>query len=327
MRRPPSNRRRGLFRLLVLVSVAIILFSAVRSVIRSSDTGPDTRLAYVDKVRPEIDASTRQGAALADLRERAASLGSDGLRRSLETLVTSTTATYDGVAAVSPPQDIDASRGLLLAALKARQVGVERIATVLSIELTPDTPTDPAISALVEAGEDLIVSDRAYNLFVESLPKVAREAAPASSWVGSSETWDRASVSAFVASLRSSASVAPVHDIGIVTVITDPAPVGKEGDAEIIPDTKTLRLQVVVANLGNAPEKRVAVEAVATSVGGMNVGRQFVDLEPGQRKTVALKLTLAAGDPVTVTVVAKPVSGETNVSDNEVQPPLQLVRR
>lgn len=327
MRRPPSSRRRGLLRLLVLITAVVVLVSGVRSVIRTSDTGPDTRLAYVDKVRPHIDASTQQGAALAELREGAASLGADGLRRSLDTLVASTEATYDEVAAVSPPPDIDASRGLLLAALKARAVGVQRIGAVLSTGLTPDTPTDQAISALVEAGGDLGVSDRAYNLFVESLPKVARGAAPASSWVGSADTWDRASVSAFVASLRASASVSPVHDVGIVTVVTDPAPVGKDGEAEVIPQTKTLRLQVVVANLGNAPEKRVAVEAVATSAGGMNVGRQFVDLEPGQRKTVELRLTLAAGDPVTVTVAAKPVPGEANLSDNEVQPPLRLIRR
>lgn len=326
-RRPHSARRRGLFRLLLLVTVAVILVTAVRSVIRTSDTGPDSRLAYVDQVRPHIDASTRQGAALTDLREPGRALGPDGLRRSLEKLVASTAATYEAVVGVPPPPDVEASRGLLLAALKARATGVERVATVLATELTPETPTDPVIDALVAAGDDLAVADHAYVLFVETLPELARSAAPASSWVGEAETWDRPSVSAFVASLRANASVAPVHDVGIVTVVSDPAPVGTEGEAEILPQTKTLRLQVVVANLGNAAESDVAVEAVATSLGGMNVGRQFVDLEPGQRKTVELKLTIAPGDPVTVTVKAKPVSGETNLSDNEVQPALLFIRR
>lgn len=326
-RRPRSARRRGLLRLLVLVTVVVLMSMAVRSIIRTSDTGPDARLAYVDQVRPHIDASTRQGAALADIRENGASLGADGLRRSLDRLVASTAATFDAVADIEPPADVDASRGLLLASMKARATAVERLAGVLQNELTPETPTDPVVDALVAAGDDLRVSDRAYGLFVESLPEVARAAAPASTWVGSTDAWDSASVSAFVASLRANASVAPIHDVGIVTVVTDPAPVGTEGDAEVIPETSSLRLSVVVANLGNATEKRVAVEAVATSVGGMNVGRQFVDLEPGQRKTVELRLRLAPGDPTTVTVKAVPVGGETNVSDNEVQPPLQFVRR
>lgn len=326
-RRGPHRRRRGL-RFLVLASVAVLLVTAVRSILRgSNEAGPDPRLAYVDQVRPHVDASTRQGAALADLRRSGRDLGPDGLRRSLTRLVESTAATYEAASAVGPPDELDAARGLLLATLKARQMGVSRFADALGTELGPGTPTEPVIEAVVAAGSDLLVADRAYLLFVNSLPEAVRGAAPASTWVGEGDDWDRPAVSAFIASLRASASVAPIHDVGVVTVVSDPAPVGRDGEAEVLAQTDQLRLSVVVANLGNAPERQVAVEAVATSVGGMNVARQFVDLEPGQRRTVELRLRLAPGNPTTVTVKAVPVAGEANLSDNEVQPPLQYVRR
>lgn len=325
-RRPRSGRRRGLLRLLVLVTALLLTASAVRSIVRSSRTaGPDERVVYVDQVRPTIDASTRQGAALNELRN-GPTHGADGLRRSTERLAAEAKASYAEVVQVDAPAELDASRGLLLASLRARQAAVERIATAL-VTLSADAPTDPVIEGLIEAGRDLSVSDRAYELFAESLPAKARSAAPASTWVGDSDAWDRASVAAFIASLRASASVSPIHDVGLITVIPTPTPVGKEGENEILPQTKTLSLQVVVANVGNAAEKRVAVEAVATSAGGMNVARQFVDLAPGQRRTVTLALKVAPGDPITVTVKVGAVSGETNLSDNEVQPPLRYIRR
>ncbi|MGI8794406.1 MAG: hypothetical protein ACR2H3_14745 [Acidimicrobiales bacterium] len=326
-RRPGGGRARGVLRLVIVIVLLIVVVTAVRSVLRSSDTGPDNRLVYVDQVRPSIDTSTRLGASLDDLRQNGARLGADGLRRSLDRLVTENAAVFDTVEVIRPPSSLDASRGLLLAALKARSVAVTRIAGALGDKLAPDAPTDPVITAIVDAGRDLVVADRAYELFTESLPEEAKSAAPASRWVGESDVWDRPSVSAFIASLRANASVAPVHDVGIVTVVTEPTSVGKEGEARIIPDTKTLIVRVVVANLGNAPEKRVSVEAVATSLGGLNVGRQFVDLDPGQRRTVELKLTVAPGDPISVTIKVGPVSGETNLSDNEVQPAMLFVRR
>jgi hypothetical protein len=57
---------------------------------------------------------------------------------------------------------------------------------------------------------------------------------------------------------------------------------------------------------------------VGTSVGGMDTARQFVDLAPGQRVSVALTLRLAAGPTLDVRVKVVPINGETKVSDNEV---------
>jgi hypothetical protein len=150
------------------------------------------------------------------------------------------------------------------------------------------------------------------------MPVSARKTLPASTWVPDDSKWGRPEMAALVSTVRASASSTPVHDVAVVTVAPSPDPVGAEGPAQVLPRSKTLRLDVVVANSGNAPEKRVAVEAVGTSAGGLDTARQFVDLAPGQRQTVALTLHPAAGDNLDVRVRAGPVTGEDKTGDNEV---------
>jgi uncharacterized protein YfaS (alpha-2-macroglobulin family) len=104
----------------------------------------------------------------------------------------------------------------------------------------------------------------------------------------------------------------------VLTVSTDPVPVGMDGTVNrVLPLVKTVRLQVVVANAGNVEEKRVTVEAVATSTGGLDTARQFVDLAPGQRSTVTLALQPSPVGVIELKVRAGPVETEANVADNE----------
>ncbi len=93
---------------------------------------------------------------------------------------------------------------------------------------------------------------------------------------------------------------------------------GTEGATVVLPAVKTLRLQVVVANTGNEPEKRVQVIAALTADGVTDTARDFVDLAPGQRATVTLGgLRPVAGAAMTLTVTAGPVEGETGTTDNQ----------
>jgi uncharacterized protein YfaS (alpha-2-macroglobulin family) len=109
-----------------------------------------------------------------------------------------------------------------------------------------------------------------------------------------------------------------VRDLTVLTVTTDPVPVGMDGEVNrVLPVSKTLKLQVVVANAGNLAEKRVPVEAVVTSQGGLDTARQFVDLAPGQRATVTLSLRPSPVGVLELKVHAGPLEGEGSIADNE----------
>src|SRR5207249_1490639 len=124
-------------------------------------------------------------------------------------------------------------------------------------------------------------------------------------------------ITAFVSSLRSSATLAPVHDVSVLVVTLDPAPVGIDGQSQVLPLVKAVRLQIVVADVGNEAEKRVPVVATLTIPGAQPQSvRDFVDLTPGQRATVTLGGLHPDAVPATLTVQAGPVAGESVVADN-----------
>jgi hypothetical protein len=84
-----------------------------------------------------------------------------------------------------------------------------------------------------------------------------------------------------------------------------------------------MRLQIVVANIGNEHEKRVTVTATLTADGAGDSARDFVDLAPGQRATVQLGgLRPVAGAASTLTVTIGPVEGEARPEDNTKALPL-----
>lgn len=318
-RRPLDGGRRAprrYPRVVIAVAVGSLVFLAASSIVRSSARGPDAAVAYADRVRPSVDRSTRQAAAVDDLRNQVGTLPADALKRALDRLVREGNDQVEAVRDAKPPGDLDAAQGLLVTCLKtrARLLAVVRDALIAP----PDQrPTDAVARALADVGRQLQVSDAAYDLFLAELPAVARKTMPASTWVGDATRWEYPEMAAMIATVRSSQSSAPVNDVVLITANPTPAPVGSEGGAQVLPKSRTLLLDVVVANAGNTAQKRVAVEGVVTSVGGLDTGRQFVDLAPGQRAAVTLTLRPAAGPNLDVRIKVGPVEGEVAVVDNE----------
>lgn len=311
-RRSRSTRvTRWAFTVVLLVVAAF----AVNSIVKTSAAGPDAAVAYADRVRPIIDRSTRDGAALADLRAGAAALGRAGLDRTLDRITRQTTAASRDAAAVDAPRSLRADHGLLVTALTTRANAVGMLKAALAGAFGSG-PTDPVTEATYQVGRDLGVADQAYRLFVAGLPRPAGKTLPPSVWVADENAWARPEIASFVATLRNTTSLAPVHDLALIAVTTDPAPVASENGIDVIPVVKSMHLDVVVANAGNQPEKHVTVEAVATAPGGLDTGRQFVDLAPGQRQTVAITVKVAAGGSLDLQVRIGPSNGEFNVADN-----------
>jgi hypothetical protein len=318
-----SRRRRHRSRLVlvgVLLSVVVLLVNAGVS---SRTKGPAKRLAglaYVDEVRPLVEASTLQGADVAQVRNAAAELGRNGIRRKMERVRREAAGELRGVRQIDPPPGLAAPHSLLLATMVLRARATSMMAGALTAALGTGAP-EPAVDALVKAAEDLIAADHTYRTFVELavVDGATGPLLPESRWVSDRTVWERPDVSAFVSALRAAAISTPVHDVGLLTFTTDPKPVASEAGSAVLPLVRTLRVEVVVANIGNATEAAVPVVATLTGPGGeTDTAREFVNLAPGQRRAVALGgLRPVPGGPSTLTVVVGPVDGEGGANDNQ----------
>jgi hypothetical protein len=145
--------------------------------------------------------------------------------------------------------------------------------------------------------------------------------------VADAGAYSPATLAVFVASLRSEGSLTPVHDVSIVLVTTNPLPVNLQNGVEILPVVKQLSLQIVVADTGNQAEKNLTVSATIapSSNGPTQMVRDFVDLTPGQTRTVSLGgLRVVPGQPTTLTTRIDTAPGETSVADNTKVITLQM---
>ncbi len=323
------RRRRPRWLVVALVAtIGVLLFN----VTFSSSDGPSLRLAqlaYIDQVRPQIERSTDQGASLAQVRNDAVRLGRQGIARSMARTTRESRAVLAAVQAAKPPPPQATAHSILVAMAAIRVRVASSVAEGLAAAMT-DGPAEPSVESLARAGEEMVASDRIYQVFLESLPRpdgVGGPVLPKSAWASDPHLWARPELRALVASLRSSTTTSAVHDVGVLTVVTNPVAVGTEGNASVLPLVGTLRVEVVVANTGNTGER--AVPVVATLVGPAgetDTARDFVDLSPGQRRSVPLGgLRPVPGGPSTLKVVVGPVDGESSIPDNELS--LALVLR
>ena len=316
------RRRPVLPALALLVTILVLVASAVSS----DDGGPDARLSYVDQVRPLVRRSNEAGLELNDVRSLADRLTRAALTRRLDRLAAEARAlAREGTTAEAPP-GLRAPHGLRVATLEIRAKALARMRPALEEALGSSVSSGPAVSGLVAVGADLVLADRTFQLFFEGLRPADRRTLERSQWVREVHTWQAGDLSAFVARLRSSAALGPVHDVAVVTLATEPPAAAVEGPMEVLPIARVLALQVVVANVGNEPERRVEVVATVTSAtGAADSARQFADLEPGQRVALRLGgLVVNPEGPWTLQVRVGPVPGELGVADNEVTRPFLM---
>src|SRR5207237_1245254 len=123
-------------------------------------------------------------------------------------------------------------------AVSARSKGPSRRLAELAYldEVRPQVERSTAEGADVEqvragAGVDWAGVARTSVRFLASWPPGAPAAAgamPPSVWAADREAWSRGAVGALVSAMRASATLAPVHDVSVVLVTTDPAAVAKD---------------------------------------------------------------------------------------------------
>jgi hypothetical protein len=317
----PRRRRRrrpwGLYFVLVILGVAsVLVVSSARS------DGPQRRLndlAYLDQVRPLVNRSTSQGAALSQLRADGVRVGKQAMTRGLERIARESDAVFRELDAAQPPASMSTSHSMLLSTMFLRYRAASGIQRAVN-QVYEAAPLPPLVDALVSASQDLSASDRTYQVFVESVPVEARASAmPPSRWVEDPAKWGREEILPFVATLRAGATPAALHDVTLVVLALKPSPVGKEGEAAVLPLLRNLALEVVVANTGNQDERDVAVSAAFVGAAGEGpAARELVNLAPGQRRAVQLRGLQQPGvGPASLRVLVGPVAGETSTDDNQ----------
>ncbi len=91
----------------------------------------------------------------------------------------------------------------------------------------------------------------------------------------------------------------------------------------VLPLSKTIKIQAIVANVGNEPEQDLKVEVLLVPGGDRATARDFVDLAPGQRATITLGgLVPIVDQPATLTVRIDAPTGDPTPADNEKAIPL-----
>lgn len=318
-----SRRRRPV----VLVGLAALITVMVLVAQGSASSRPNAGeavQAYLDQVRPGVEQSASQGADFGDVRAQALTLGRNGIDRRLDRLAAEVKTTLTSIDTLGPPPSMRVAQAYLVAALGVRLKAMLEARAAMDAALTKAASADQgvgdAVSRLYSVAQDLGLGDRAFALFLGSLP--AGSTMPAESpWIVDDSQWSAVQLTAFVDRLRSSASAVAVHDIAMLAFQTDPGVVSIAPDGtEVIPASHTTSVSMVMENVGNQTEKNLFVWVYFTPDGATKPSRtlrDFVDLAPGA--TRALTLHPLVTDPgmvgrLDITVV--PVPGETNTTNN-----------
>ncbi|MDQ6615529.1 MAG: hypothetical protein M3083_12490 [Actinomycetota bacterium] len=322
-----TTRRRGRPWLFfgLLATLLVIAVNAALSARSPAPARQQAEQSYLDQALPAIQQSSQQGLDLNDLRSQALALSPATITSHISVVLAQTQQTLASVQKLDPPPSVKMGHALLVAALDMRAIGTQALGHAIGTALSGQ-PLDVGVQALASAGLDFQAADRAYSLFQGAMPPLSPPL-PNSRWVPDAGSYSTATLSVFVSSLRAEGSLSPIHDVSVVLVTTNPAPVNLLSGVQMMPVAKQLSLQIVVADMGNQPEKNLTVTAsIAPSVIGPTQSvRDFVDLAPGRTRTVSLGgLRVLAGQPTTLTVRIDTVPGEINVADNSKVITLQM---
>jgi hypothetical protein len=299
--------------------IATIVVLAVNTAMSARSPAPARELAkqsYLDQVLPAVEQSTQEGKDIDTVRTQALTLGVTTINGRLQEVTANADQTLAQVRRLKPPTSLQTAHDLLVATLAMRADGADAFRRAMAGAISGRGSASP-VQEIIDVGRDFDAGDRAYALFAKAMPLTAPM--PASQWLTNPVNYSATEVASFLAGLKSAASLAPVHDLSVVLVTTDPAAVSSSPSSEVLPISKILDLQIVVANLGNQSEKKLTVTAtIAPSASGPSqMVRDFADLSPGQRRTVRLGgLRAQPGTPTTLTIKIDSVTGETNTADN-----------
>ena len=319
---PRSRRRPVLFVIIAAAVTAVVLIA--QGAASSKPNAKEAVQAYLDQVRPGVQASAAQGSDFADVRANASSLGRAAIDRRLERLSGEVKATLSSINTLAPPPSMRVAQAYLVATLGVHAKAVTEARPALDDALTIGTSPDSAVSQLETVGQDIDLGDRALGLFLGSLP--AGSSVPAGApWLADRNSWTPVQLTAFVDRLRSSASAQPVHDLAMLAFQTNPAAVSITSDGtQTIPASSTMSVSMVIENVGNQPEQNVTVMVILNvNGGGVETLRDFINLSPGGTRSLTLgPMPTKPGMSGRIHVEVIPVAGETDLANSSITAPV-----
>ncbi|HLI72928.1 MAG TPA: Ig-like domain-containing protein [Acidimicrobiales bacterium] len=286
------------------VLVAALVGMAVAAVAQiGPSSGPYRRTVdrgYAALALPLVAASNRSGvsmrALLTSARTSARSLDRVTLFAQLDQLATDAVAVERAFAAITPPQPATTAASQCRAAFGDRATGAATLRDTLEGVLGGPTglaPTDQptAVAGLEAAGSSFAAGDASWASCRRALRKAPGSASlPRSQWVRDPTVFQPPTSPRTVAALTSSRSLAAVHHLVLLGLVTQPTALST-GTTRVVPPTLSLTVDVVVANQGNVDEVGVEVGGTAMPQGapGSPVPVQrTVDLSAGASTTLGL---------------------------------------
>jgi hypothetical protein len=293
--------------------VVVLAVSAVAQIGRAS--GPYRRTVdrgYAALAVPLVADSNASGNSLASFLHQARALGRIAFFFDLDVLAADTAATRRRFDAITPPDPVSsagcagaiAGRAVAVASLQASLEGVVGGRTGLDA-----VDQGAATAAMTSAGSALRSADASWAACRRALrgaPGSPR--LPASVWVRDPSVYEPGAVAKLVGQVAGSSSLAPVHALAVVAVVTEPSAV-VSAQTLVVPATTTITAHVVLANRGNVDENGVEVGGVATVQGAVQGAvplQRTLDLAAARSTTVLLPMfAVAPGSSYTVEVVAE----------------------
>jgi hypothetical protein len=315
-----------------MVVSAVVVILAVSSVAQISHTsGPYRRTVdrgYAALAAPLVAQSNATGTALVAFLHHAASLGRLTFFSDLDSFASDASSLQSQYDAITPPDPSSATGCATAIAKRAAAVSTLRAALerVLGGRTGLDAVDEAGATASVgSVGTDLQSADASWAACRRALRRAPGSASvPPSTWVRDPAVF--AGAGSLVATLVGSHSLAPVHQIAVLAVVTDPSPVAT-GSTLVTPAATSVVAQVVLANQGNVDEGGVELGGEMTLLGTTAspvVVQRTIDLGAGRSTTMLLPaLKVEPGSSYTLQVVAEsphaPGTGALTSRSVEVQ--------
>jgi hypothetical protein len=325
---PRPSRSRSRLRTIgwiALISFFIVFANAIISAARKPVNKPSAALQFVDQIRPFIDESNAEAAELSAIRagfSRAS--GADGptasaesLQKRLKNLNHDVTKTRNGALDVTPANSVRDLASLVWATFSLRAEAVDSIESSLNAVL--DGNQSSAENGLSGVNSQLAVSDSDYRQFQRLLNERNIAAhVPDSVWLGDASAWETSDIQLLIASWKANLSKVAEHNVTIISIVTNPAPIRKDGSVQVLPSQRNMNVTVIVANIGNVNQAKVPVRVRINAADGTSDGKNdSVSLKPGEERTVTFRNIRVVPDGVSTLVVdLGPVANEVDTSDN-----------
>jgi hypothetical protein len=312
-----TARRRGKgARWLAAAIVATLLILLVDAALHSRSDAPVQQVAagqWVDRVLPVIATSNEEGQQLASLWSSAATTGSSEVAQVLQQVSAGAASAYSEVSKLRPPSTLVPAADLLEACLLARSEGAKQLQQAIDAALGAPLGTAPSASEVQAAELDIQTGDEDYQLFQQNLPNLGLSM-PASVWMSSPSVYSPTELQVFVTTVENHSSSTPVDEVKIYSLSTSPPPVSMSGSTEVLPDSSTITVTVVVADVGNQQDNNLTITAaISPSTTGTSSVRDFANLSPGQATTIQNMGPLypPEGTPFTLTVTVTGPAGSS----------------